>query len=65
MTTTEPQVTPNGRYNIEQTCQLLGISRNTLCRYVKRGRIRFGVRRSTGRKFYLGSDILQFWKLQM
>jgi len=58
----EPQVSRNGRYNIEDTCRLLGIHRNTLMRYVKKGRICFGIRRSTTRKYFTGSEILRFWK---
>lgn len=65
MVSIEPSVTPNGRYSIEETCKLLGIHRNTLCRYVNRGRIKYGIRMSTGKKFYLGSEILRFWKVQM
>lgn len=65
MVSLEPKVALNGRYTIQQTCKLLGIHHNTLARYVKRGRISYGVRESTGRKFYLGSEILRFWKKEM
>ena len=61
----EPKVTPFGRYNVEETCRLLGIHRHTLRRYTNLGRISYGIRRSTARKFYLGSEILRFWKAQL
>ena len=62
MTSSQPEVKLASRYSVGETCQLLGISRNTLARYAKKGKIRFGIRASTGRRFYLGSEILKFWQ---
>lgn len=64
ITAIEPQVTATGRYNVTQTCSLLGITRTTLGRYVKAGIIKCGFRRETGRKFFTGSELLRFWKAQ-
>ena len=61
----EPNVKPNSRYSIDATCRHLGIHRNTLLKYTKAGRIRYGVRTVTLRKFYLGSEIIRFWKNQL
>lgn len=57
----EPKVTETGRYNVTETCTLLGIHRNTLRRYTEQGHIKCGMRR-TGRKFYPGREILKFWR---
>lgn len=65
MVNVEPNISYNGRYSIVETCRLLGISRNTLYRYTARNLIHYGIRTSTARKFYLGSEILRFWKQQM
>ena len=62
MVKTEPNVKRDGRYNIEETCRLLGIHRNTLLKYAKLGIIQYGIRRSTTRKFFTGGEILRFWK---
>lgn len=66
MSTTEPKVEMNGRYPIGQAAALLGIHRNTLRRYNDEGYIKSGNRR-VGRcvRFFLGSEILRFWKSQM
>lgn len=62
MTSARPNVKMDGRYTINETCQLLGIkSRNTLRAWVNQGLIRQGMRRTNGRPFYLGSDILKCW----
>lgn len=61
----EPKVSATGRYTVEQTCRILGIHRNTLRRYTAKGKIQFGIRRSTSRKFYTGSEILRFWRAQL
>ena len=65
MVVEQPIVRPNARYTVTETCNLLGIHRNTLRRYTMMGRIKLGVRKSTARKFYLGSEILNFWTRQL
>jgi predicted site-specific integrase-resolvase len=65
MTTELPNVHPTSRYSVTETCQILGIHRNTLRRYTAEGRIKMGVRKATIRKFYLGSEIMKFWQLQL
>lgn len=61
----EPQVIDTGRYSTMETCRLLGVHRNTLQRYTEKGLIRCGFRKSTGRKYYLGSEILRFWRMKL
>ncbi len=65
MVNQEPIVRADGRYSVEETAALLGIHRNTLLRYTNKGRILFGIRRSTTRKFYTGREIVRFWKAQL
>ncbi|WP_407401099.1 helix-turn-helix domain-containing protein [Sodaliphilus sp.] len=65
MNAEEPKVNPEGRYSVVETCKFLGIHRTTLWRYTAYGRIKCGVRRSTAKKFYTGSEILRLWKATM
>lgn len=65
MVTEQPQVHPNSRYTVTETCKLLGIHRNSLRKYTDEGRIKSGVRKSTAKKFYLGSEIINFWNRQI
>lgn len=65
ITSEEPNVSTTGRYSIRQTCELLSIHRNSLCKYTNMGLIKCGFRKATARKFYLGSEILRFWRAQM
>ncbi|MCM1033016.1 helix-turn-helix domain-containing protein [Bacteroides caecimuris] len=65
MVTEQPNVQPNSRYTVTETCKLLGIHRNSLLKYTKSGRIKSGVRKSTAKKFYLGSEIISFWNKQI
>lgn len=62
MTAEEPKVTETGRYNVTETCAILGVHRNTLRRYTELGQIKVGFRRTSARKFYTGKDILKFWR---
>lgn len=67
MTAQEPQVMATARYSIRQTCELLGIHRDTLRQYTDQQKIiKCGYRTIGNRKvkFYLGSEILRFWKRQ-
>ena len=65
MVTEQPKVQPNSRYTVTETCKLLGIDRNSLLKYTQSGRIKSGVRKSTAKKFYLGSEIINFWNRQI
>lgn len=62
MVNEEPKVAKTGRYTPTETAKILGIHRNTLNGYRKNGMIKFGVRRSSARVFYTGSEILRLWK---
>lgn len=60
MTTEEPKVAVMGRYSTTQTYKLLGISYNSLIKYMKEGLIRAEMGK-TGRFFY-GESIVNFWR---
>ncbi len=63
LTELEPNVSPTGRYPIGMAAKLLGIHRNTLRQYTEAGMIKCGFRRK-GRpmRFYMGSELMRFWK---
>ena len=64
MTSEEPKVSQTGRYSTNETCTILGIHRATLHRYTMGSKIRCGFRKANRRRFYLGSEIMRFWKAQ-
>ena len=61
----EPVVNLTGRYPIGKAAEILGMSRGTLRKYSDLGLIKTGHRR-TGKqeRFFLGSDLLHFWRTQ-
>ena len=65
MVATEPRVSENGRYSLREACELLGVHKTTMIRWVKEGKIRYGIRRSNYRKFYLGRELVRFWRAQL
>lgn len=65
ITPVEPQVASEGRYTVGQTCRALGIHRNTLRKYTDAGMIKCGFRRESARKFYLGREIVRFWRAHL
>ena len=46
----EPKVDDAGRYSINETCEVLGIHRNTLMNHTRQGHIRCGYRKVNMRK---------------
>ena len=62
MRSNEPNILMTSRYTITETSRILGIHRHTLREYTEKGLIRCGFRRANGRKFYLGSEIMRFWR---
>ena len=57
-----PDLPENGRYSVLETASILGIHRDTLRRHAEAGLIKFGLRRTNMRKFYLGREINRYWK---
>jgi len=64
MTALEPEVADNGRYSLTETCKILELSKTTMIRHTKNNAIKFGIRKSNGRRFYTGTDIKKFWRAQ-
>lgn len=76
MVSLQPEVNPTGRYSIKETCEYLGIHRDTLRDYTEKHYIKCSFRKlsscvrndrrnTTPRKFYLGAEIIRFWRSQM
>lgn len=65
LTCNEPQVCNTSRYSINETCNLLGITRKTLLKYTVAGLINCGYRKATMKKFYTGQSIMKFWQAKL
>lgn len=64
ITPIEPKIGDSDRYTVTQTCAVLGIHRNTLLKHTAIGLIKCKFR-SNGRKFYLGREILRYWRASL
>lgn len=62
MKNTIPELPKGSRYSIKETCEILGIHRNTLLKYTDSGIIKCGFRKATMRKYYSGEEITKLWK---
>lgn len=56
-----PDVRMEGRYSMTEAAALLGMHRNSLLNYALQGKLKFGVRKNTGRKYFRGADLLRLW----
>lgn len=61
LTAYPPKVETGARYNTGQACQILGVSRNTLRSYIKSGRLRPKVDKSTFRNVFEARELTRFW----
>lgn len=61
MTAVPPKVETGARYNTGQACKILGVSRNTLRKYVKNGSLRPKVDKSTFRNVFEARELTRFW----
>lgn len=64
ITGVEPVLPPTRRYTTRETCEILGIHRNTLRRRTEDGSIRCVYMKAGSRMYplYLGRDIMKFWR---
>ena len=62
MTQEEPKVSKDGRYEVRHIARVLDVGRSTVYDYEKRGLITFRTKKSNGRNFLTGMDILKIWK---
>lgn len=67
MVNVEPNIPPTARYSIGEAARILGINRNTLRRHTNIGPtgINCQYRKSNGRKFYTGLEIVRFWRASL
>lgn len=49
-------------YSLPEAATILGVTRQTINRWCRDGKIRFGIRRHNGRKFFKGIDLKMFSK---
>ena len=62
ITANMPEINATDQLSIGEAAAVLGVHRNTMRRYTEQGLIKCRFRRATKRRFYLGADILRFWK---
>lgn len=64
MTQIQPNVAPEGRYELKEAAAALQIDRSTLLRYTHRGKIRCGIRKSNGHRVWTGAEIIRLWRAE-
>lgn len=59
--TSELNCAPTSRNTLGKAAELLGIHRNTLRNYIKKGYIKTHTRKTTGQTIIFGTDMLKFF----
>jgi len=65
MTNTIPEVNPNARMELREAAEALGVDKSTIQRWTDDGRLKLGgIKQANNRKYWLGSELIRFWKSQ-
>ena len=62
MTKNEPKVEMSGRYELREASAALEVDKSTLLRWTKLGLAKAGIKRTNGRKFWTGAELVRIWK---
>ena len=62
MTQTEPNVALTGKYELRDAARLLGVSPSTITKWTAAGKLRAGIRRVNGRRYWTGNELLRVWR---
>ena len=65
MVNEEPKVIPSARYELREAAEILGVSPTTLSKWTNEGKIKYGIKKVNGRRFWLGSELLRAWRMSM
>ncbi len=62
MIATPPNIPPSARLELREAAAALQVDKSTIQRWTYEGRLRCGVKKSNKRKYWLGADLIKFWK---
>lgn len=62
MIKTEPDVNPQGKYELRHASQIMKVSKSTILRWTSQGLMRCSVRRANGRKVWSGAELIRAWR---
>lgn len=64
MTKTKPEIIPTARLELRQAAEALEVHKSSIIRWTTSGKLKCGIRKSNGRKYLLGSDLIKFWQAE-
>lgn len=65
MTRTIEHIEPCARLELREAASALAVDKSTIQRWTKDGLLRCaGIKKSNNRKYWLGSELIRFWKAE-
>lgn len=58
----KPEVNPTSRYSLREVCMILDISKSTIKRWIRAGKVRAGYRTANNRPYVTGQEITRVWQ---
>lgn len=52
------------KFSTTEAARILGVSRPTIYSYVSQGLLKYKTRRSNGRRYYTGAELMRFWNCE-
>lgn len=62
MIRTPPDIPPTARLELREAVEALQVDKSTIQRWTNNGKLKCGIKKSNNRKYWLGSDLIKFWK---
>lgn len=62
MIRTPPDIPPTARLELREAAEALQVDKSTIQRWTNNGKLKYGIKKSNNRKYWLGSDLIKFWK---
>lgn len=64
LTTNVPSIVETARLSVTQSAKALGVSPSSIDRWTREGLLRCHYHRHNSHRYWLGADLLRFWKSQ-
>ena len=65
MTNLKPQIDENAKLELREAARALNVSPSTIQKWTAAGKLKCGMKRLNGRKFWWGRDIIRAWMASM
>ncbi|MBO6083202.1 MAG: helix-turn-helix domain-containing protein [Bacteroidales bacterium] len=64
MRNTQPLIDPAAHLELREAALALDVHKSTVLRWTRTGKLRCGIKRLNGRKYWTGAELIRFWRAE-